>query len=116
MRLDRLKYLAREVLPYVEPEKFDMGVWHCNTAACAFGHMAMSKRGKTDGLRISIYGEIEFGGVIDIQAAEEYFEIDSDTSVRLFLDSAEHIAGNDWRSLTAADVASKIESLIAAES
>ena len=111
MRTDRLKYLAREILPYVKPEKFDMGIWKCRTAACAFGYMCVSPRGQRDGLSLSAFREPKYKGYMEFKAAVVYFEIDSELASWLFTEQYDNGGSPD----EPVDVAVRIETLLATE-
>jgi hypothetical protein len=88
---ERLKYLAMEVLPYVSDEEFEQDKWYvrkhgtteCLSEACALGHLAASKRGKTDGWGLYFSGDAAlptFGGRTTLTAAKKYFEVDDEGS------------------------------------
>ncbi len=129
MNRKRLMHTAREVLPFVEPEKLQMSSWVCGTSACAFGHECLSEAGRKAGLRlvsVGPYREPAFRGHNNIHAAASYYGIDLDTALWLFSPEA-YSEEDDWKgnpnsycqyecdhhAITPAHVAARIESLLA---
>ena len=125
MRLDRLKYLAREVLPYVEERRYNMKRWanKCGTASCAMGYMCVSPRGVRDGLEllrdddscskrlVPCFGRRGLTMIHDLDAVAAYFDLPDDIAVWLFVEDDD--TGSWWRE-TPAETACRIEDVIAA--
>ena len=117
MNRRRLEHTAREVLPYLHDDEFEMSVWACQTAACAFGSEALSKYGKENGLTVKrtkdpneFAGFIRYRGKIGCTAAALYYDISGADASWLFAAwsyTAEIV--------TPVMVAERIESLLACE-
>jgi hypothetical protein len=88
MNRKRLMHTAREVLPYIKPEKFCMGTWKCQTAACAFGHECMTVEARKAGLRLVHEGDGDYcptlGEAEGMKAAAAYYDISEEDACWLF--------------------------------
>jgi len=112
MNRHRLEHTAREVLPFVEPERFDMTEWQCGSTACAFGHECLSPFGKENGLRLVMSAPGWFRPTFDnedgYKAVVAYYEI-SQTEARWIFSRLQYESPNP----RPAEVAERIESLLA---
>ena len=93
MNKERLLRLANEILPKVVEEKFDMGVWQCDTSACAMGWACMDPVFKSEGLQFntaSNYGNSGysvypwFEGEVTFRAAAKFFGLSEKQAEYLF--------------------------------
>lgn len=131
MYRDRLEYLAREILPYVDEEHFNMSEWagdcpnSCGTAACAAGHHALSANGHKQGFKMYIarnsLGEIYDSFIMyknheGIDACVLFYDISKDDAFELFDPGCYWGPEREGGNIPAAVVAARIESLLAAES
>lgn len=87
MNTERLLKLAEFLETKVEPGRFDIKCWRrgdlneCGTAGCAFGWATVCFA--ADGLVFS-NGEPTFGTAYGFDAADDFFDIDSEESWDLF--------------------------------
>lgn len=124
IRRERLLHTARDVLPFIKQEHFDMTEWKCGSVCCAFGAEADTKYAHERGLRL-VYAKrifsmqesnaipvlVEGEETYDrIWAAMQYYGITENVADWLF--------GPEWYQLptTTAIVIHRIEEVLEANS
>ena len=118
MNKERLLRLARDILPNVPEEKFNLKTWKCGSAACAVGWAASDPQFKKEGFKLysGLFGPDDnrqvftpsYGDLGGWSAVEKFFGIDFDHAQYLFSDEA-------YGSATKEHVIQRIEEFVAGE-
>lgn len=123
MNLERGQ-LLRDVLGRVERGETELGFgmrdWHCGTAACAGGHLAMDPRAQVEGLGlVPMYGaaamlEVKFGDEYGFHALATYLGISVDQSFQLFdgVNYGDFDADNPDDSLTPGHIIARLDGMM----
>ena len=115
MNKERLLRLARDILPNVPEENFDLGTWKCGTSACAVGWAAADPQFNEEGFKLDKQSKGPLASFIFMpwyeglggwSAVEKFFGIDFDQAQNLFSDEA-------YGSATKAHVIQRIEEFVA---
>ena len=119
MNKERLLRLARDILPNVPEENFDLGMWKCGTSACAVGWAACDPQFNKEGFRLQEFSNHRFQPYYEIsecrswEAVERFFELRNKDAEYLFSGEAYRSAAYCYWSATKKQVIERIEEFVA---